>query len=300
MRIAVIGVAWNSEGGTAGEAKGPAILRRAGLVGELSSVADVIDYGDVVFPAPAAVRDAVTGLIGPRELAQMTLATRAAVARALADKRVPLVIGGDCALLLGCLAAARDAFGRVGLMLVDGHEDAYPPHASTTGEVADMELGLALGRDLPPGLPALTGHLPVVAAEDVVVIGARDGEDLVEEGVASLKGAVAVLDDGEVRAKGVAETIERRAGRLAESAGQWWFHLDLDVLSAEALPAVRYRQKSGFDWPETATIGRRALGGPGCVGWSVTDYNPDLDPSRESGRQIVELLAGVVRAVSAG
>src|SRR5215217_4050664 len=159
----------------AGEAGEPRALRRAGLVQALAGAADVVDFGDVLFPAPAAVRDATTGMIAPREMAQMMLATRAATARALAGGRLPLVIGGDCTFLLGCLAAARDAFGRVGLVMVDGHEDAYPPHASTTGEIADMELGLALRRNLPPGLPELTGHLPVVAAGDVVVIGARDG-----------------------------------------------------------------------------------------------------------------------------
>jgi arginase len=266
----------------------------------LSGVADVVDYGDVVFPAPVGVRDAVTGLIGPRELGQMMLVTRAAVARALAARRLPLVIGGDCALLLGCLAAARDAFGRVGLMLVDGHEDAYAPHASTTGEVADMELGLALGWALPPGLPELTGHMPVVVAEDVVVIGARDEEELMAEGVGSIKEEIAVLDDEEVRGRGVAATVDEWTGRLAGSAGRWWLHLDLDALSTEALAAVRYQQEGGFDWVEMATIGRRALSAAGCVGWSVTDYDPDLDAGGEAGKRIVAELVEIVRAESAG
>jgi arginase len=300
MRIAVIGVPWNSSGGTDGEAGAPRALRRAGLVELLAGVEDVSDFGDVVFPAPTPVRDATTGMIAPRELAQMVLATRAATARALAVDQFPLVIGGDCAFLLGCLAAARDAFGRVGLLMVDGHEDAYPPRASTTGEVADMELGLALGRNLPPGLPELTGHLPVVAAEDVVVIGARDGEELREEGVRSIEGEVAVFDDEEVRAQGVAATIDGWTKRLAGSAETWWFHLDLDALSTGAMPAVRYRQAGGFDWAETTTIARGTLGAPGCAGWSLADYNPDLDPSRMSARRIVETLADVVRATSAG
>lgn len=298
MRIAVIGVPWNSSGGMAGEANAPTMLRRGGLVEALAGVVDLVDYGDVVFPAASSTRDAATGMIAPRELARMTLATRAATARAFVDDRMPVVIGGDCALLLGCLAAARDAFGQVGLMLVDGHEDAYPPHASPTGEVADMEVRLALGRNLPPDLPELTEHLPVVAAENMVVIGARDKRELVEEGVASINGEVAVLNDDEVRARGIAATIDSWTARLAGSAGHWWFHLDLDGLSTEAMPAVSYRQAGGFHWAEAATIGSRALGAPGCAGWSVTDYNPDLDPSGESARRIVETLAGVVRAAA--
>jgi arginase len=298
MRIAVIGVPWNSSGGIVGEANAPRSLRRAGLMALLAGRANVVDYGDVVFTPPKPERDPQTGIIGPRELAEMTLATRAATARALADNRLPLVIGGDCALLLGCLAAARDTFGRVGLMLIDGHQDSYAPNASPTGEVADMELGLALGHDLPEGLPELTGHLPVVAAEDVVVIGARDRQTLIEEGVASLGGELAVFDDASVRASGVAATIADWTARLAGSPGRWWFHLDLDALATEAMPAVSYQQAGGFDWKETAEIATHALSAPGCVGWTLSDYNPDLDSTGTLARRIVEFLTATVSAAA--
>ncbi len=33
----------------------------------------------------------------------------------------------------------------MGVLFIDGHEDAWPPELSTTGEAADMELGFALG-----------------------------------------------------------------------------------------------------------------------------------------------------------
>src|SRR5262249_46784573 len=153
------------------------------------------------------------------------------------------------------------------------------PHASPTGEVADMELGLALGRGLPPNLPELTELLPVVAAEDVVVIGARDEQTLIEEGVASIKGEVEVVNDNTLRSRGVAAAIDVWTARMAGSIRHWWFHLDLDALSTEAMPAVRYRQGGGFEWAETEAIGHRALRSPGCAGWSVADYNPDLDAS---------------------
>jgi prepilin-type processing-associated H-X9-DG protein len=39
-------------------------------------------------------------------------------------------------------------YGRIGMLFVDGHEDVYTPHESTFGEAADMELGLALIREI--------------------------------------------------------------------------------------------------------------------------------------------------------
>ncbi|ASD26223.1 arginase family protein [Brevundimonas diminuta] len=78
------------------------------------------------------------------------------LAEALADTlsagEFPIVIGGDCSILLGCLAAAP---GRepVGLVHVDGHSDFYHPgnydSDSRLGSAAGLDLALATGRGEP-------------------------------------------------------------------------------------------------------------------------------------------------------
>ena len=145
MRLAVIGAPFNSGGGNGGVAGAPRRLRQAGLVERLrADASDAAEWGDVTFTPPDNVRDTTSQLIAPESLAEMVVALQQAVASSLSDRRFPLVLGGDCPVLLGCLAGARDIHGRVGLLFVDGHEDAWPPTTSTTGEAADMELGLAL------------------------------------------------------------------------------------------------------------------------------------------------------------
>jgi arginase len=69
----------------------------------------------------------------------------------------------------------------VGVLFVDGHEDAWPPQASPTGEAADMELGFLLGRttELPPGLRSL---IPQVDPRRITVFGARDEAELATRG----------------------------------------------------------------------------------------------------------------------
>ena len=49
-----------------------------------------------------------------------------AVAAALAVSRFAVVAGGDCSILLGCLAGARRG-GRCGLVHVNGHRDFFHP-----------------------------------------------------------------------------------------------------------------------------------------------------------------------------
>jgi arginase len=88
----------------------------------------------------------------------------------------PVVLGGDCSIMLGCLLALRRR-GRHGLLFLDGHADFYQPEAEPDGEAASMELALATGRG-PVVVTDLEGRRPLVRDEDVVVLGRRDAECL--------------------------------------------------------------------------------------------------------------------------
>lgn len=295
MRIAVIGVPFNSSGMAAGEANGPRVLREEGLVAALRDRHDILDLGDIDSPAATPSRDPLSGIIGPETLVGMVDAVSRAVTLALAEGRLPVVIGGECPLLLGCLEAARRHAGaEVRLLFVDGHEDAYPPHASISGEAADMELGMALGFTTVTGLPSLSDCLPLVAADDVLVLGARDLAEIQQEGAVSIRGRVAVLDDVELRERGVRRVVEEWVAATERAGIRFWLHLDLDVLTSDALPAVRYLQPGGLDWDELDAIGRRAVASPNLLGIDVTCFNPDLDPTRESAMMIVNLIRGLL------
>jgi arginase len=290
--IGLLGVPANSAGKIDGVARGPLALREAGLVDALHRHAKVHDYGDVTLPDPSPTRGSRSHVIDPDGLEALVALVRDAVARILDHGHLPLVIGGDCPLLLGCLAASsgRD---RVGLLFVDGHEDAYLPMQSSTGEAADMELAFALGMADASWSPELATLLPLVARADVRILGARDAELLRAEGVASLRDRVALVD-GERLA---ADAAGSAAAACASLPQPWWFHLDLDVLSTEALPAIDYPQPGGLGWDELAAVATTALiADP--RGWDVTIYNPDLDPTRVHARRIVRFLGSVIERVA--
>ena len=290
--IGLLGVPTNSAGTTDGVARAPAALREAGLLDALGRDGDVRDYGDVTLPDPSPERDAETHLIDPRGLATMVARVRDAIVSILSSGHFPLVIGGDCPILLGCLAAGGE-HGSLGLLFVDGHEDAYLPERSRTGEAADMELAFALGMVDVSWSPELAGILPLVAPTDVRVLGARDAGTLEAEGVPSIGDRLPVVDGGRLVADPAGETD----AACASLTVPWWLHLDLDVLSTEALSAVDYRQDGGLGWVELEAVTSTALRA-GPVGWDVTIYNPDMDPDRTHARRIVRFLGSVVRARS--
>jgi arginase len=286
--IGLFGVPTNSAGTISGVARAPTTLREVGLVDALRRHTDVHDYGDVMLPDPSPDRDPVTLLIDRHGLIVMVKRVRDAVTSILDNGHFPLVIGGDCPLLLGCLAAAK-THERIGLLFVDGHEDAYLPAQSSTGEAADSELAFALGMADTSWSPELASVLPLVTPADVRILGARDAGLLHAEGVASLGDRIALVDGHHLSAKPDVATAEA----VSHLADPWWFHLDLDVLSTEALPAIDYPQPGGLGWNELSVVVTTAMGA-NPTGWDITIYNPDLDPERIHAKRIVDFIRSAI------
>jgi arginase len=297
MRVSVVGVPFNSAGRPGGVAAAPAALRRAGLVDALPGRLEAADAGDVGFDPPAPERSPRSGLLAEAGLVSMVAATRRAVAATFEAGRFPLLVGGDCPVMLGGLAATRDRHGGVGLVMVDGHEDAYPPRRSQTGEAADSELLLALG--LADGLPEELAALgPLLAPSQVALLGPRDEATIVREGVGSLRGLVPLWSDVEVAVRGPAAVAAQAAADVAAVAPAWWLHVDLDVLASAELAAVDYPQPGGLGWGQLGELTAAALAVPGCAGWTVAIYNPDLDPGGGQAARIVEYVAGAAAVLA--
>jgi arginase len=277
----------------------PAELRRAGLVTGLGA-----RDGGVVLPATAydPVRDPATGLLngpGIRATAQ-ALATRVSAVITSGDR--PLVLAGDCSVLLGGLLGLRQMeLGkgrepRPGLLFVDGHVDFYQPAASPTGEVADMDLALATGRG-----PAILTHLdhtgPLVRDEDVVALGARDREEREMAGSQDVFGTAIHLFELEVvRRRGVAAVAREAVDLVArpELVPGFWLHLDADVLADDVMPAVDYRQPGGLSPEELAVVLHAARTTGRLAGVSIAIYNPALDPSGKAAKVLVDsVVAGL-------
>lgn len=281
-----------------GIARAIGVLRSTGLVDRLEAAGDVHDAGDLVLIEGDGLRGA-SGLLNEAALARLVVATREAVAASHGRDRLPLLVGGDCPVLLGALAATRDRFGGCGLLLVDGHEDAWPPSLSPTGEASDSEVGVALGI-VDDALPApLAQLMPLLAPEAVAMLGARDRKEIDEHGATSLDGTVAVFrNDDAVRAHGPAASTREAVAAIGPAAPAFWLHVDLDVLRTEDLAAVDYPQPGGLTWHELLEIGASALAEPGCAGVSIAIYNPDKDKDGVGAVRIVRFAANLVAAAS--
>jgi arginase len=281
--LAVIDAPLDSSGRGRGEERGPAALRDAGLLERLSAR----DAGEADARVRDPRRDPATGVVGASEVRRAVTAIALHVREVLAAGERPIVLGGDCTLLLGVFAAVPQPSG---LWFVDGHADFFDGDSSPTGEAADMELAILTGHG-PPGLLERDGTL--VEPTAVELLGHRPPElhpDVAREN-ARLDPAIHALTTPELRERGPGRAGSDAAGRLAASPA--WLHLDLDVLDESVLPAVSYPQPLGLDWDEFLGLARPLVSAPNIAGISIADFNPDRDPNGTHAARIVEALASL-------
>jgi arginase len=292
--VALVGVPFSSAGRPGGIATAIEVLRAGGLCERLAAAAVVQDLGDLAPVAPTAQRGA-SGLLDERSLTVLVRETRRAVTTARHRGLRPLLVGGDCAVLLGALSALRAQHGRVGLVMADGHEDNWPPKASPTGEASDSELGIALGlvSNVPDDLDDVRGVLHPAAA---ALLGPRDRQELQAAGIPSLLSTLGAFVDADHVPDHPAALVRRVVDSL--DAPVWWLHVDLDVLCAEDFPAVDYQQPGGLTWDQLTELAVTAWRSPACAGASIAIYNPDLDPHRSSARRLTDFLCDLVASRS--
>ncbi|SNX65272.1 arginase [Streptomyces sp. TLI_55] len=241
-------------------------------------------------------RDPETGVLNPAGIAEHAVRLADAVGGVLDDGRFPVVLGGDCSVLLGNLLALRRR-GRHGLLFLDGHTDFYQPEADPVGEVTSMELALATGRG-PAVLADLEGLGPLVRDEDVVALGFRDQAEMAVFGVQPLPEELHALDLDRVRELGAGAAARQAVEALTGGGGGagYWVHLDVDVLDDAVMPAVDHRLDGGLSWEELETVLRTALSDAGAVGLDVTIFNPRLDPDGSIASRLTECLLRVFAA----
>jgi arginase len=283
-----------SSGREPGTWQAPAVLARAGLDAGLRPEEIIeLERSPYDFAAQPGTR-----LRNGATMRRFNEAVANAVAHALAARRLPVVIGGDCSILLGVLAGARRQ-GELSLVYIDGHSDFRHPGnydpTSVLGAVAGMDLALATGRGEALMTDWDSRPAPLVPDTRVVQIGDRETRDADYVWRDIFDTNITQMDIFWVREHGIAATL-RRAFEILDGAPDlpFWTHLDVDVLDQTIMPAVDSPGSPGLDYSEVSELVRGFLASPRCLGLNVTIFDPDLDPDGVYAPRIVRmLLAGL-------
>ena len=291
--VAVIGAPLDLGAGRRGVDMGPSAIRYAGLEPRIEELGRrCVDWGDVV---TAVAEASAVGDERVRFLPQIKeTCERIAelVAKAVDERLVPLVLGGDHSVALGTLGGLARASGKGGVLWLDAHGDLNRPGTSPTGNVHGMPLAAALGLG-GAEFESEAYPLPALERSRVALFGIRS-LDPAERGLLAELDAL-VFTMSELDRVGV-EPAMREA--LEHVAGPGFVHvsLDLDVLDPEVAPGVGTPVRGGLSYRE-AHLALELVAESGLVrSFDVVEVNPILDRENQTAKLAVELVASALGA----
>lgn len=268
-----------------GCAKAPEALREAGLYSLLLRDG-ALDAGVVI--AGRYVDDWIAG--SGRVRNQDALVDHAI---RLADRidaiidggRAPLVLGGDCSVLIGS-GVALSRRGRYGLVHIDGHTDfRHPGNSDRCASVAGEDLAAVVGLHL-PAVSDIEGLSPYFAPEHVVHVGCRDDDEELDEAqevLATVVPASQWISDPALALRMIKETL------ATEALDGYWLHVDVDVLDPSIMPAVDSPDPGGLDRGQLtmllSDLAAEAVGADVCI------FDPDLDPGGGYAKLVADTIA---------
>jgi arginase len=249
--------------------------------------------GRLSVPAKNPARDPRTGVLNAEAISLWSSTLADAVEAVLDAHEFPVVLGGDCTIVLGSMLACRRR-GRYGLLFIDGNADFFQPEAEPHGEGASMDLAFVTGYG-PEQLTDIEGRAPIVRPEDVVAFGYRDHADQQEYRSQPLPATLKAIDLPSVRRLGIKAAAQQAIEHLVRPELQGFFiHLDADCLDDAIMPAVDFRLPGGLSVEELTALLRMALASGRAVGIEIAIYNPRLDEDGSAGHRLADLLKEVL------
>jgi arginase len=287
-----LGLRPEENGAEPGTWRAPQVLMAAGLKRRVAAE-EVVQLPRPLYDTRA---QAGTRIRNGQTLRRFSLDIAGAVCDVMERGAFPLVVGGDCSVLLGSLYGARLA-GALGLIHIDGHSDFFHPGnydtRSRLGSAAGMDLALASGRGEPllTQWPDIDGSL--VRDEDAIQLGEREAlsEDFrVSYGDIERTAMTRYIIQDVLKA-GIEHTAQSVIERLKERGlARVWLHVDLDVLDQSVMPAVDSPGSPGLTFIQLRSLLARLYRSERVAGATITIYDPARDPENHFAAPIATTL----------
>ncbi|MBC9796176.1 arginase family protein [Sinomicrobium weinanense] len=204
--------------------------------------------------------------------------------KVLQEAPFPVIIGGDCSILIGNAIALKKR-GNYGLFFLDGHTDFMLPELSQTGGIAGMDLAVVTGYGHPK-LTDIYGLKPYFEEENIWCVGNREYD---RDYVAPiLNSKIHYYDLDSLHDTGTEQCTNDFLNMVTDKKLDGFFiHLDVDVLDDHIMPAVDSRTPDGLTYAELNHILEKLLPHEKACGMEITILDPDRDPTAEYTREFM-------------
>jgi arginase len=290
-KIRVIGVPLDLGQSRRGVDMGPSAVRVAGLEARLETLGhDVEDGGNIPVAIAEQKKEGQANAKYLKEITETCTKHAELIVKTLEAGKIPLVLGGDHSVAAGTVAGVAEFERRknekIGLIWVDAHADMNTPDTSPTGNVHGMPLAALVGLG-PPELANIFNFSPKVAAENCVLVGARDIDAAEKENIRQAGIEVFTMRDIDERGmRAVMEEALRLAGR--DTAG-YHVSLDMDWIDPEDAPGVGTPVRGGATYRE-AHLAMEIIADHGrMLSFEIVEVNPVIDEHNQTADLAVEL-----------
>jgi arginase len=261
-------------------------LRQAGLVTNLEKSDYVVtDRGNLEGFQCQDIRDPETGINDFDLWLGLSQKLSQTISAILDRKSFPLILGGDCRMLIGIFTALVQKKTDAGLIFIDGHADFHTAETSPSGDPADMELAVLTGRG-PWRITHLAGKYPILKDSDVVVYGIRAWDHIGDSNIE-------VYDRERLRAIGINQAVGKGLKSFTGRKLSAWLHFDVDVLDPDVMP-VMFPEPGGLNFREARELLGLVWKSIQIEGLSIACYHPHLDKDGSAGKRLVNLISEVL------
>ena len=261
MKIDIIGTPFNGLTDN-GKIENPADgIRHAGLIHRLGVDGhDVNDLGDITGFHCDGTPDPKTGINDFNIWVDLSKAIAKKIEPSFKKKNYPIVLGGDCRLLIGVFDALSNVDQQTGLVFIDGHADFHTIDTSPTGDPADMELAVLAGQG-PEPITKISSRYPLIDEDNIIVYGIR-AWDTIE------RSSIHVCESNKLKTLGVEEAASVGIAHLAKKNIPVWIHFDVDVFDPFIMP-VMFPEPDGLTEDEITRLLRAVHASLSVAGLSI-------------------------------
>jgi arginase len=286
--VRIIGVPIDLGADRRGVDMGPSAIRYAGLHSRLKNLGwEVEDMGNIDVPVPETRRIKDKNLKYLPEIVDVNEQLYQAVAQAIDEGVIPLIIGGDHSLGIGSLAGCAASGKQFGVIWFDTHGDYNSLDTTHSGNIHGMPLAVANGIGAKE-LTEVGGSEIKIREENTVIIGARDFDDEEREMIRQSKITVFTMSD--IDRLGMEEVVRR--GIEIANRGTDGVHVsfDLDVIDPTEAPGVGTPVPGGMTYRE-AHLAMEMVAECTCLlSMDVVEVNPILDIHNRTAELAVGLI----------
>jgi len=267
-----------------------AALRKLGLPDSLEAhFGSFRDLGDVPL-ARIDTDEGESNLLNFNHFLKSSMAIRQVAAK-IGGENFAFFLGGECGMIVGCIAGLKLAFGGTpGVLWMDSHGDFNTPETTPSGFIGGMCLAFACGRG-PKLHEEIERSRPLVGEERLVHIGSRALDP--PEMTAMNSSRLRLYSASDVHMRG-AEAVAKEAASYLASRSDWILcHLDVDVIDPSIIPAVNYPERNGLNTEQVAVVLEELRKTGRLRAFDLAAYDPTLDGHQISGRRIIDLVSSL-------